>query len=699
MLISFVSLWWSSEFYKARIIYVHAHPEEQTEDPAEVIKFFRQLMSEARKQLLEYTESVNMIPGSGLMSAVAKTAVDSYICKTSGHSCKSPEQLAIQIYLDEFTFEKNVYCYVEFFLQIYQRIMALIFKYLMPTTPGMQTEEPIPQAYGFGDPLEDAYIDVTDIQFQTITEGNRAAQQMMYYDENGKQFPSFEEAKAYFRTYTDPPKRNEAKKWYQTGLDAFNSKGLVKPFILRVTSRNLFHAFHSRQVGVKSIETRAARRLYERFARKMVAKWVKKIKMYWEMHGLITEEDYISEMPPKKQNIYRAGLELYNKTGTVPVVLEMRQKSNEAHYDHFDKIRGRLFFNPTGQAKIIAGCYNKNVIVACKSFLPQFVHGLDCAELETRIESLWKEVSNPCFGDADGSSHDAHEHQWKIDVVDNALHKALVAEYGARLGYDTLKTAALMANVTCSIRPFFAYYVGTRNVMMKGVLVGTVNSGASTLTTLGNTLRIIVCQQLIKKFGNFMENELQYLQSGDDQLQVVTESKKDHYNWISSVLYNSTEQMGGIGYLVKVQNWTGNIFSFLSKTGGASHDRVSAHRMWHRAIIGGNQCHKITRRFTPAHHVWAVNSQLASWVGDLGVMNSYLNERRVKLPQVVPTKRQVQWMHEEEFYKMVSHANPHAQPGHFEHLTPFLYQSTYSIFSQYSNSHVFYDMLEGLKYC
>jgi hypothetical protein len=415
------------------------------------------------------------------------------------------------------------------------------------------------------------------------------------------------------------------------------------------------------------------------------------------MNGLMSEDEYIVSLPASKQSVYRLGKVRWAETQKISIRLELRQKSNESHYDHPTKIRGRCFFNPGPEFKLITGCYNKNVLTAVKHFLPEFVHGMNCGDLEADLTKMYQSVSDPCFGDADGSSHDAHEAAWKIEAVDHLMHKLLLGEYSARMGYDDVKAQALYGALTAIAYPFFAYYVGTRNLMIIGELLGSVFSGASTLTTLGNTLRSIIMQILVKRLAGLRDHQCAFRQAGDDQLQCVSWDKRKVYERAGRLIYVQKEAFGGIGYLVKTQNWGGSILSFLSKTGGAAADQVTAHRQWHRTLIGGNYTRKLKKAFRAPHHRWAINSQLASWIGDLPIFSGYLAER-MKMPTAIPKSRDILWNDPESFWKSLTHDNPHSGPGHHEHLAPFLYRSAYSAFPEYANTPGFYDHLPNIRY-
>lgn len=552
------------------------------------------------------------------------------------------------------------------------------------------------KAYGLDEPLSDMFMDITDERFMSIQSGNRTARGIKYHHPDGSLFPDFEAAKAFMRTHVDTER--STKRWYRTGLKAHATSGEVKPFILKQSSRNLFHAFHDRQVGIRSMELPYWANLYSEIADVCVKRWVEGVLSYWNEHGLMSEEEYIDSVPASKGRVYKLGLLRWDEQHKIDAKLELRQKSGEPHFDHPNKLRGRCFFNPGPVYKVLTGCYNKNVITAMRMIEPAFVHGLDCSGLEDKLTTLWQSVENPCFGDADGSSHDAHEHAWKIACVDHIFHKLVLDEYCARMGYDSLKTSELKRVLLSSEYEFEAYYLGSRNKMISGTLYGSVFSGASTLTTDGNTKRTIVAQELVRFIAGLSRNNLAYGQAGDDQLQIITQKFKTAYDHASRQVYLKEESMGGIGYLVKVQNWGGNIFSFLSKTGGAAADRVVAHRMWHRTIIGGNYTHKLKRNFTSAHHRWAINSQLASWIGDLPIFGSYLEARKA-LPTAIPKSRDILWNDPERFWKSVSHANEHAGPNHYEPMRPFLYGSAFSVYNEYVNTPGFYDLLEGVKYC
>jgi len=555
-------------------------------------------------------------------------------------------------------------------------------------------------AKGLGIPteeiLENPFIDVSDEMFMKIDGANRSLKQAKFYRFNGEEVSDFEEMKAYMRTFVDPPKNS--KPWYHTGVKALSTLGLVKPFIIRSASRNLFHAFFSRQVGVKSTESRSFRRIYQRQARKMVKKLITGIRGYWSTHPMITEDEYIASLPTSKQAIYRLGLLRWDETHRINTTVQMCQKSGEPHYDHANKIRGRIFGNPDCVFKALTGPFNKNMIDAAKSVFPQFIHGMDCGQLEDKLTQMLRAVEDGVTADADGSSHDAHEHYWKIESIDIPLNRALVYEYSARQGFDVGKANALAECLFHVFYPFIIYYVGTRTLMMKGILFGSVLSGVSQLTTLGNTLRGICMQLVIQHCAGLRDSDCQFAQSGDDQFRVVNRSKMEDYNFFANRFYVETEKRGGIGYLVKFQMWRGDLIDFLSKTGGIICDTIVVHRKFHRAIIGGNVTHKLKKNFTSKHHRWAIASQLASWVGDLPLLSDYLEYRRTHLPMLIPESRDILWNDPERFYKMVAHNNPHAEPGHYEGLRHRLYSTPFSFLPSYENSVMFYDHLEMISY-
>lgn len=252
-------------------------------------------------------------------------------------------------------------------------------------------------------------------------------------------------------------------------------------------------------------------------------------------------EDYFESLDPVHRKLYRSGYEKLKERARIDCKLGVFSKTNEIHVEK--DARPRCLFNPSDEMKFVGSFIARFFIKLMKQefmFGTSFVSGYNEDQLCKIIEqdTLYYDHNN--FMSYDGSSHDAHQHEELLEIVDNGFFSRYLMLF---LGFSEFEPYLHQEIYNCltATKTIFESSFG-----LTGMLRGTVFSGHPTRTTLFNTTRVLLYNHYVCDRLGIGERKI--YASGDDVLCIFKEPiSKDDYKSILGV----PERAAGLGQLAK----------------------------------------------------------------------------------------------------------------------------------------------------
>lgn len=199
----------------------------------------------------------------------------------------------------------------------------------------------------------------------------------------------------------------------------------------------------------------------------------------------------------------------------------------------------------------------------------EFVHGENSKDFWDRTyPEIHRKLRHPVAFSLDGGSHDSHQHSSLIQAVDHQIWQhfkpeitQLLVEQGA-------------ANVDRLVRDIYRVLLSTkaridfrhrREHLGHAVVDGTVFSGSPTLTTLGNTMRVIYYYKFMLHHADIHEYVLRV--AGDDAVIWLEQDKADMFEDALQCFTSSTKlpQSKGLGQMLEYTRTPGHVAEFCSK--------------------------------------------------------------------------------------------------------------------------------------
>jgi hypothetical protein len=539
---------------------------------------------------------------------------------------------------------------------------------------------------------------------------NRVLENLEYFTKEGIPIPNQHDFITYLLNSDLEHMRKPAVK-YVTGVIGTARGRVAKPVVAKTSSLNLARTILNRHAGSRAVENPVFRayasRLFRREARKLARKMLAALD---DLHEDLSFDAYLQNVEPCNRFSYTKGYEKFKKDAQIPLLLQCMMKTNESSYPDVtltpdqvaDQVRPRAIFNPSEQNKAVIGWINWVLIKLIKKVLPSFVHGLDIEKLEILIEERLRALGvGTLILSGDGKGHDSLQHAWWIDCVDNTVTRILMPALAARLGLSKLEHDSILRSLTSLLIPFVAYYPGTKRIMMRGHLWGTVFSGHPTRTTFGNTLRMYILYKVIMKLAHIPKSAYSLLMSGDDTLNFLKPQYEQAFLVVLWQFVSRDLEVHGIGYQLKRMFVSTTVIDFLSKTGRVlDQGCVTLSRIPQRIVLGGNLQDIVRRDFKVPHHAFAVTQGFYAYEGTHVLLPSYIDYRRKNLKLLAPSEKVLaNYLRHEQLYKAALFRHQHPRSHYVTDAGSLLSATTpYGIFQGFQPTPLFYELAHTFGY-
>jgi hypothetical protein len=498
-----------------------------------------------------------------------------------------------------------------------------INKYRMPIVTDVVGFSPYTEP-----PINPDLIEFRKKKSDLSTNPNRTLQSLKVYDQNGHEVSK--------QNITYIPMKYHP---YKNTANMFPNAGPEKlPSRWGPCAENLLHALLNRNAGTRMKPDLSMVSDFEEFAKPFI-KEICRQYTYMDIEGM-DWQGFVNKFPPNKRKLMEQGRKDIMDWKCNPT-FEAMVKANEYNFcvegDPKQLTRPRIIFCPSAAYRALHGVYNAHILKALKETWHKdnqliAAYGYNCEETASLIKHAQKSIGKTSFFGYDGSSHDANQHVELIKAVDCNFHREFLPCYGIRQKPDLQEYLLLARHLTSTIVPFKAYYPGTRNILARGKVNGTVFTGHPTRTTFGNTLRI----GLFLKYAlrTLPANDWRALIGGDDVLLIIKKGTGQKVHrlltncFMTKSHYDSSTgpQKYGLGQVIKEQaQLENNIVNFLSKQGFYVLDKLIYSRQFARSCLS-NGTAKLRKNFTKKDHATNVTFSLSTF-GEMPIIKEYITAR------------------------------------------------------------------------
>lgn len=199
----------------------------------------------------------------------------------------------------------------------------------------------------------------------------------------------------------------------------------------------------------------------------------------------------------------------------------------------------------------------------------EFVHGENSIDFWNRTHpEIHRKLRKPIAFSLDGGSHDSHQHSSLIRAVDHQLWMhfkpeiaQLLIQQGA-INPDRLLQDIYRILLSTKARIDFRH---AKEYLGHAIVDGTVFSGSPTLTTLGNTMRVMYYYKFILHCAGIHDYVLRV--AGDDAVIWVDEDQADIFEDALHCFTSTTKlpQSKGLGQMLEYTRTPGHVAEFCSK--------------------------------------------------------------------------------------------------------------------------------------
>lgn len=195
---------------------------------------------------------------------------------------------------------------------------------------------------------------------------------------------------------------------------------------------------------------------------------------------------------------------------------------------------------------------------------------------------------------SDGSQHDSHQHKQLMDLVDSRFLKIFLPKSLIAKGIPVHLIDPFIQVLTSNTFKITLRYPKIGVVAIKGTLKGTVFSGHTLATTLGNTLRVLAYMYFIAYRAGIPLAEIQPFVSGDDSVVGVPAHRVPAFERSMYEVYATRDFDGtyGLGQVLKASSYIKSSYMtlFLSKFIfiDPANGKVSSFRLPQRFVYTGH---------------------------------------------------------------------------------------------------------------
>lgn len=425
----------------------------------------------------------------------------------------------------------------------------------------------------------------------------------------------------------------------------------------------------------------------------------------------MSPEEYLDTIESARKPIYTKGYEL-GQRGVFKSVFEVMSKGDEVNFKEEFENRARNLFNPCELIKMYGGFLNTNALEFLNAVIgPEanfdgrksngmFIYGLNTAGLEDALTKL--SLINPSLTlglATDGSAHDAHQRSQLLEAVDCYFWEKFMVEIH-QYWQDNPHCFAYMSNflqqTSYKIKMNSAGRMNEQQKVVSGTIYGTTFTGSPTLTTFGNSLRVLLYHQFIAERANVKIN---VAVSGDDSFFLIDPKDLKTFTDVFFQVYAAKEPkittFHGLAQVAKMIEVCGRSINFLSKVGYITAvNTVHVHRSPQRFVFGGCSSFKIGDTFTKADHAQSILDGLYSSGRHLPWLSEKFWTQRQKYAEGSSRQRIIARQAKvKKDYRVLLHDNPHDSAEHWEAMHDWT-----QIFEEYSQNPYDEEVITRFKY-
>lgn len=370
-----------------------------------------------------------------------------------------------------------------------------------------------------------------------------------------------------------------------TGFNVQEGDKIYQPFEWSGSSvQNMMYALLKRQVGTFNFPDDKVLMDFKKF----VKQEFRKINPANALEGLTFKEwiqtreypmgkklKYIkSEQQTKTDPDWRPSND-YDAMVKVGEVQYTKNLSQDHQVQEGEKSKPRLIMVPGPPLCGTVTYIGSRVIKSAKAAFPEFVHAENSQsfwnKLSPQVQSLGKSV---CYS-MDMSAHDSHQHHKLIEVVDQylwKLHRKVLTRVLETEGYHHPEEVIRKIYTRLINNPVakISLYVNVRNKRKRlGVakIKGTTFSGNPYLTTLGNTMRVILAHKYAAMRAGIPEKDFVLRVAGDDAVLWLKKKWEKRYEDSVKETFSSDKEdrCHGLGMVLEWSKNNRNRAEFCSK--------------------------------------------------------------------------------------------------------------------------------------
>jgi len=221
------------------------------------------------------------------------------------------------------------------------------------------------------------------------------------------------------------------------------------------------------------------------------------------------------------------------------------------------KDRPRIIMDPNESLCGVITWMQQMAFSIFKDQYPEFVHAENSQDFWKRTWPEIRSIKNAVCFSMDGGSHDSHQHASLIRAVDHQIWRKmspLIKDFLEK--YKAKNPDRLHANLMDILLSTIA------KVNLKGLkgkkygyikINGTVFSGSPTLTTFGNTMRVIFCHLFCLSIAKVPKDQYCLRVAGDDAVLWINKDYEKDLERIYSVMYsdNKSDHSKGLGQILE----------------------------------------------------------------------------------------------------------------------------------------------------
>jgi len=384
----------------------------------------------------------------------------------------------------------------------------------------------------------------------------------------------------------------QGKDHVETGFTVEDAGGEYKAFEWSGHSaQNMMYALLLRQVGTYNFPDPKMLKEFARF----VKEEFRAIRPENAIPGP-TFERWIEtrEYPAEKKRKYRASelktkydpewepkndYDAMVKTGEVQYSKKINQ---DFQVQEDEKSKPRLIFVP-GDTLCGTVTYLQNrVIQSMKQSFPEFAHAENSQNFWNRLEPQISKLGECYCYSMDMSAHDSHQHHTLIETVDQymwklhkkALLQVLIMEEYPNPEEVLNKIYRKLINNKIAKMTLFVTVDGKRRKLGVAKVKGTTFSGNPYLTTLGNTMRVILAHKFAALRAGIPTTDFVMRVAGDDAILWVKKKWKTAYEESLKTVFASDKEdkVWGLGMVLEWSRNDKNRAEFCSKVLIAEND-------------------------------------------------------------------------------------------------------------------------------